>query len=183
MLFIKTSKCFTVHCSFTLPAGARAVIPVSEGSDGGHRWPVGVAAHRKSTEPLRTTLQLLSSLMGSLGGESQGWWGLRYLASLPRAVYHVGRGKYVAHAGATFTSLGTQRGPQKSVFGGWFRRVRTRDRQGPALRVHPLRLTFAASRPLHAMTQLNLTPRAIQWESIRWWRAGSRLGRRDNTEC
>lgn len=36
MLFIKTSKCFTVHCSFTLPVGARAVIPVSEGSDGGH---------------------------------------------------------------------------------------------------------------------------------------------------
>ncbi len=104
MLFIKTSKCFTVHCSFTLPAGAGAVIPVSEGSDGGHCWPVGVAAHHKSTEPLRTTLQLLSSLMGSLGGESQGWWGLRYLASLPHAVYHVGRSKYVAHAAATFTS-------------------------------------------------------------------------------
>lgn len=79
MLFIKTSKCFTVHRSFTLPAGAGAVIPVSEGSDGGHRWPVGVAAHHKSTEPLRTTLQILSSLMGYLGGESPGWWGLRYL--------------------------------------------------------------------------------------------------------
>lgn len=70
MLLIKTSKCFTVHCSFTLPAGAGAVIPVSEGSDGGQRWSVGAAAHRRSTEPPWTTLQLLSSLMGSLGGES-----------------------------------------------------------------------------------------------------------------
>lgn len=94
---------------FSLPVGAGAVIPVSEGSDGGHCWPVGVAAHRKSTKPLRTTLQLLSSLMGSLGGESQGWWGLRYLASLPRAVYHVGRSKYVAHAVVTFISLDAQR--------------------------------------------------------------------------
>lgn len=110
MLFIKTSKCFTVHCSFTLPVGAGAVIPVSEGSDRGHCWPVGVAAHHQSTEPLRTTLQLLSSLMGSLGGESQGWWGLRYLASLPRAVYHVGRSKYAAHAVATsLTSSHTPR--------------------------------------------------------------------------
>ena len=112
MLFIKTLKCFTVHCSFTLPAGAWAVIPVSEGSDEGQCWPVGVAAHHKSTKPLRTTLQLLSSLMGSLGGESQGWWGLRYLASLPRAIYHVGCSKYVAHAqtaAAAFTPPDTQR--------------------------------------------------------------------------
>lgn len=72
MLFIKTSKCFTVHCSFTLPAGAGAVIPVSEGSDGGQRWPVGAAARRKSAQRLWTTLQLSSSLMGSLGGESSG---------------------------------------------------------------------------------------------------------------
>lgn len=42
MLFIKASKWFTVHCSFLLPVGARAVIPVSEGSDGGHCWSVGV---------------------------------------------------------------------------------------------------------------------------------------------
>lgn len=72
MLFIKTSKCFTLHCSFTLPAGAGAVIPVSEGSDGGQRWPVGVAAHHHSAQRFWTTLQLLSSLMGSLGGESSG---------------------------------------------------------------------------------------------------------------
>lgn len=72
VLFIKTSKCFTLHCSFTPPAGAGAVIPVSEGSDGGQRRPVGVAVHHKSTQHLWTTLQLLSSLMGSLGGESSG---------------------------------------------------------------------------------------------------------------
>lgn len=58
MLFIKTSKCFTVQCSFTVPAGAGAVIPVSEGSDGGHCWPVGGAVQHRSTKPLWTTLQL-----------------------------------------------------------------------------------------------------------------------------
>lgn len=72
MLIIKTSKCFTLRCSFTLPAGAGAVIPVSEGSDGGQRRPVGVAALQKSTQRLWTTLQLLSPLMGSLGGEPSG---------------------------------------------------------------------------------------------------------------
>lgn len=126
MLFIKTSKCFTVHCSFTLPAGARAVIPVSEGSAGGHCWPVGVVAHHKSTEPLRTTLQLLSLLMGSLGGASKGWWGLRYLASLPRAVYHVGRSKYDAHAeavAATFTSVDNTQRKETSVWRVFFRKI------------------------------------------------------------
>lgn len=182
MLFIKTSKCFTVHCSFTLPAGAGAVIPVSEGSDGGHCWPVGVAAHHKSTEPLRTTLQLLSSLMGSLGGESHGWWGLRYLASLPRAVYHVGRSKYVAHAesaAATFTS------PVETTEVRVWRSIHTYshpDCQGPVL-YSPSLCTVAAFLPLHALTQLNLTPLATQWESIGWWRAGSRSGCRDNAEC
>lgn len=181
MLFIKTSKCFTVHCSLTLPAGAGAVIPVSEGSDGGHCWPAGVAAHRKSTEPLRTTLQFLSSLMGSLGGESQGWWGLRYLALLPRAVYHVGRSKYVAHAetaAATFTTL-----IETAEIGVWrsvFTRAHTltvRD----LFCIHPIRAQSKHFQPLRALTQLNLTPFAAQWESIRWWTAGSRSGRREAT--
>jgi len=53
--------------------------------------------------------------MGSLGGESQGWWGLRYLALLPSAVHRVGQRKCVAHAqtvtdaAASFTSPDTQR--------------------------------------------------------------------------
>lgn len=166
MLFIKTSKCFTVHCSFTLPAGARAVIPVSEGSDGGHCWPVGVAAHHKSTEPLRTTLQLLSSLMGSLGGESQGWWGLRYLASLPCAIYHVGRRKYVAHAwtaAGSFTSPHTRR-DHKNL------RLEA-ELWAFTARLSEIGLIFTLSThtgSISALTQLNRTPFATHWESIRW---------------
>ena len=70
MLFIKTSKCFTVHCSFTLPAGAGAVIPVSEGSDGGQCWPVGVAAHRKST---RASPDYITAFILTTGIS---WWGI-----------------------------------------------------------------------------------------------------------
>ena len=70
MLFIKTSKCFTVHCSFTLPAGAGAVIPVSEGSDGGHCWPVGVCSapqvHRASPDYI-TAFILTNGIS---------WWGI-----------------------------------------------------------------------------------------------------------
>lgn len=100
----------------------------------------GFAAHHKSTEPLRTTLQLLSSLMGSLGGESQGWWGLRYLAPLPRAVYHVGRSKYVAHAetaAAAFASLRTRRkNHREPVCGGLIYMCWQQDCQGSVLSVH-----------------------------------------------
>lgn len=103
---------------FTLPAGAGAVIPVSEGSDGGHCWPVGVAAHHKSTEPPWTTLQFLSSLMGSLGGEYQRVMEIKIPGLAPTRRYYVGRSKCAAHAAAaTFTSLHRPRNP-KSEFGG-----------------------------------------------------------------
>lgn len=181
MLFIKTSECFTVQCSFTLPDGAGAVIPVSEGSDGGHYWPVGVAAHHQSTEPLRTTLQLLSSLMGSLGGESQGWLGIKIPGLAPTRRLPCGAQKICCTCPDCWGNMcvsGYTEKPQKSLFGSGIMCVHTQIFSVLSC-IHPLREPFL---PLHALTRLNPTPLATQWESIRWWRAGSRSDRRDNSE-
>lgn len=52
------------------------------------------AAHHPCTETLWTTLQLLSSLMGSLGGESSGLMGIRIPGWAPTLrFYHVGCNK------------------------------------------------------------------------------------------
>lgn len=64
VLLIKTSKCFTVHWSFTLPAGARAVSPVSEGSDGGQCCTPQV--HRNPLDYI-TALILTNGIS---------WWGI-----------------------------------------------------------------------------------------------------------
>lgn len=67
MLFIKDIRILYSSLLFTLPAEARAVIPVSEGSDGGHRWPVGVAAYHRASLDYITAFILTNGIS---------WWGI-----------------------------------------------------------------------------------------------------------
>lgn len=129
MLFIKTSKCFTVHCSFTLPVGAGAVIPVSEGSDGGHRWPVGVAAHKVHRAcPDYITAFILTNGIS--------WWGIPRVMGIkipgPASTRRLPCGAQQIcctcrdFCSSLYISRYTKK-PQKSAFGAWFMCVHTQN--------------------------------------------------------
>lgn len=75
------------------------------------------AAHHKCTETLWTTLQLLSSLMGSLGGESSGLMGIKIPGWAPMRCFTMWGATNVAAAAGNFHVLSNRK--QSAEVGSW----------------------------------------------------------------